>query len=88
MGISINTGEVVVGNIGSHKRMKYGVVGNPVNITSRIQDLTISGQILISEATYQVVGESLQIGGRLRVKVKGISEPITIYDVEGTASSS
>jgi hypothetical protein len=35
-----------------------------------------------------VVGESLQIGGRLRVKVKGVSEPITIYDVEGTGSSS
>ena len=48
MGIGVHTGEVVVGNIGSHKRTKYAVVGSHVNLTSRIQSYTIGGQILIS----------------------------------------
>ncbi|HIC7380234.1 TPA: adenylate/guanylate cyclase domain-containing protein, partial [Legionella pneumophila] len=48
-----------------------------------IQDLTLGGQILISEATYQEVNHSLELNGHLRVKVKGIASPITIYDVIG-----
>ncbi|HAU0644405.1 TPA: adenylate/guanylate cyclase domain-containing protein, partial [Legionella pneumophila] len=48
-----------------------------------IQDLTLGGQILISEATYQEVNHSLELNGHLRVKVKGIAAPITIYDVIG-----
>ena len=40
MGIGVHTGEVVVGNIGSHKRTKYGVVGSHVNLTSRVQSYT------------------------------------------------
>jgi adenylate cyclase len=48
MGIGINTGEVVVGNIGSDKRCKYGVVGSQVNLTYRIESYTTGGQIFIS----------------------------------------
>ena len=48
MGIGINTGEVVVGNIGSLKRTKYGIVGSQVNLTYRIESYTTGGQILIS----------------------------------------
>ncbi|KTD75098.1 adenylate/guanylate cyclase domain-containing protein [Legionella waltersii] len=81
MGIGINTGTAVVGNIGSKKRMQYSAIGSSVNLSSRIQDLTLGGQILISEETYKEVANRIEINGHLRVKVKGIKEPITIYDV-------
>jgi adenylate cyclase len=50
---------VVVGNIGSAERTKYGVVGSHVNLTSRIQSYTTGGQILISETTRNEVGPIL-----------------------------
>lgn len=82
-GIGLNTGEVVVGNIGSEKRMKYSVVGSPVNLTARIESFTIGGQILASKETCDKVGEGLRIDGKLRVNVKGYSKPISIYEVGG-----
>jgi adenylate cyclase len=83
MGIGVNTGEVVVGNIGSHKRTKYGIVGSHVNFTSRIESYTIGGQILISETTRQAVGPILKITKQMEVDIKGIDQPITVYDVRG-----
>ena len=53
MGIGIHTGEVVVGNIGSEKRTKYGAVGPSVNLAARIEANTVGGQILISESTHR-----------------------------------
>ncbi|MCW8407480.1 GAF domain-containing protein [Legionella sp. PATHC035] len=81
MGIGINTGVAVVGNVGSKKRMQYSAIGSSVNLSSRIQDLSLGGQILISESTYKEVVNDIEINGHLRVKVKGIHSPITIYDV-------
>jgi adenylate cyclase len=63
--------------------MKYGVVGSHVNLTSRIQSYTTGGQILISEATLQEVGQILKIGKQAEVKAKGIEHPITLYEVLG-----
>ncbi len=85
MGIGINTGEVVVGNIGSEKRSKYGVVGTPVNITYRIESYTIGGQILISEQTLEDVGSIAIVEESKKVLSKGIQKPITIYQVNGIA---
>jgi adenylate cyclase len=83
MGIGINTGEVIVGNIGSQKRAKYGVVGSHVNLTSRIESFTVGGQVLVSEATLQGATGVLQVGERLEFQAKGFKEPIAMYDLLG-----
>ncbi|GAB4278315.1 MAG: adenylate/guanylate cyclase domain-containing protein [Oscillatoriaceae cyanobacterium] len=83
MGIGINTGEVVVGNIGSEKRTKYGIVGSQVNLTYRIEGYTTGGQILISESTLKEAGSIVKIDAEKQVQPKGVKEPITIYDVGG-----
>jgi class 3 adenylate cyclase len=83
MGLGVHTGEVVVGNIGSHKRTKYGVVGSHVNLTSRIQSYTVGGQILLSEATRQQVEPLVRLSKQMEVEAKGIAEPITLYELHG-----
>ncbi|MGB2924559.1 MAG: adenylate/guanylate cyclase domain-containing protein, partial [Limnothrix sp.] len=75
--------EVVVGNIGSEKRAKYGVVGSQVNLTYRIESYTTGGQILISEHTYHLLEDILEIRGTQEVSPKGVKTAITIYEVCG-----
>ena len=83
MGIGIHTGPVVVGNVGSPERMKYGVVGSHVNLTSRIQSYTTGGQILVSDTARREVGPNLKIGEQMQVRAKGIDIPVTLYEVLG-----
>lgn len=83
MGIGVNTGEVVVGNIGSEKRAKYGVVGSPVNLTSRIQTLAASGEVVITTATREAAGPTLRTSATREVAMKGFAEPIMVHFVEG-----
>ncbi|MBF0541008.1 MAG: HAMP domain-containing protein [Nitrospirae bacterium] len=83
MGIGINTGEVVVGNIGSEKRSKYGIVGSHVNLTSRIESCTIGGQVLVSEETVKDCGSILKIKYTQEVRIKGVNQPIKISDIIG-----
>lgn len=78
-----HTGQVVVGNIGSSERTKYGVVGSNVNLTSRIQSYTTGGQILISETTRKEVGPILKIGKQMEIKAKGVKHPITLAEILG-----
>ena len=83
MGIAVNTGEVVVGNIGSEKRAKYGVVGSPVNLTSRIQTLAASGEVVITTATREAAGPTVRIESTRKVSMKGFAEPIAAHFVVG-----
>jgi class 3 adenylate cyclase len=85
MGVAVNTGSVVVGNIGSEKRSKYGVVGSQVNITGRIESFTTGGQVLISQSTYDRLQDLLEIRNVLEVEVKGIHGKVNLYDVSGIA---
>ena len=83
MGIGVNTGEVVVGNIGSLDRSKYGVVGRQVNLAARIESCTVGGQILVSENTRNDVGAILKVGSKAQVGAKGFEDPIVLFEVLG-----
>ena len=81
MGIGINTGEVIVGNIGSETRTKYGAVGAPINLAYRIESQTIGGQVLLGARTYELVRDLVEVRGTLAMTLKGVDAPITMYDV-------
>jgi adenylate cyclase len=83
MGIGLNTGEVVVGNIGSERRASYGAVGTPINAAYRIESFTVGGQILISPTTHTRITSDLNILGTKEVKFKGLHQPVTLYDIGG-----
>ena len=83
MGIGINTGEMIVGNIGSEKHTRYGVIGKHVNLCSRIESYTVGGQILISPLTKSLIKEPLEIVNEYEVLPKGIHTPLIISDVRG-----
>jgi adenylate cyclase len=85
MGIGINTGEVIVGNIGSLKRSKYGAVGSAINTAYRIESHTVGGQILLSPSTYQRVQALVQVRSTLQAQFKGIDQPVALYDISGIA---
>jgi adenylate cyclase len=87
MGIGVHTGEVIVGNIGSDRRMKYTAVGSHVNLTGRIESYTTGGQLLISESTLQEVGTIVEVGRSLRIEPKGARKEMTVWEVLGIGGS-
>jgi adenylate cyclase len=83
MGIGLHTGEVVVGNIGSTKRSKYGVVGRTVNLTARIESFTVGGQILVSPALMRAAGHGLVLGEEVEIHAKGMKEALLCRELLG-----
>ena len=83
MGVGINTGEVIVGNIGSEKRTKYGAMGTAINMAYRIESHTVSGQVLISPETYSKTADFVQVGETQDLRFKGLDEPVRVYEVRG-----
>jgi adenylate cyclase len=81
MGIGINTGPVVVGNLGSEARTKYGIVGAVVNVASRIESNTVGGQVLVGEATYAQVHKKTTVQPPITVMMKGLKRPLVSYPV-------
>jgi class 3 adenylate cyclase len=82
MGIGINTGEAVVGNIGSEQRAKYAIVGAAVNLAARVEGCTVGGQIFLSPATYERIRDLVEVTPPVPVEVKGIAEPLLLYDLQ------
>jgi len=79
MGIGLNAGEVVVGNIGSETRAKYGIVGSAVNITHRIQSITKGGEVIVSESVYHHVSDQLTIKKSFSAPLKGLQGEVRLY---------
>jgi len=82
-GIGIHTGTVLAGNIGGAERLSYALVGDPVNLASRIQGLTkdFKVEILISDATHRRLDGSVAVEELPRIRVKGRAEEVTVYKV-------
>ena len=82
MGIGIHTGEVIVGNIGTESRAKYGIVGSDVNLTARIQGVAGGGKVVVSQETVETLGNWITVSGDFRVCLKGVKKDRELYEVE------
>ncbi len=79
--MGVSTGYCTVGNFGSESRMEYTIIGNSVNLAERIEGAAEPGEILISEATYELVRSHYECVEREPIQVKGFHESIRTYQV-------
>ena len=87
MGVGINSGEVIVGNLGARRRMEYTSIGATVNLASRLEGLNkeLGTSILLGPATYEQVREKIQAKPMGATRVKGLQEPVPVYCVGAVA---
>lgn len=81
--IGINTGDMVVGNMGTERKMDYTIMGNAVNLAARLEGVNkqYGSWILASDATYQETGDEFLVRRFDRVRVVGISTPVQLYEL-------
>jgi adenylate cyclase len=82
VGIGINTGYMTVGNIGSDIHKDYTVIGNQVNVASRLESLAKAGQILVSQRTYSKVKSLVEVEKVGIIQVQGLRDPVVTYNVK------
>jgi len=81
VGIGVNTGQAIIGNIGSANRMDYTVIGDCVNIAARLEQMALGGEIIIGEQTFLENSGQFTIESRGEVYVKNKMEPLICYNV-------
>ena len=79
--MGINTGFCTVGSFGSSDRMDYTLIGGQVNIASRLEKISDENSITISNATYNLVKDIVEVEPPVSTKIKGISNPIEVYKI-------
>jgi adenylate cyclase len=81
LGIGVNSGEAIVGNIGSDKRMEYTVIGDVVNVAARLEAIARPQQVLISQATHDAAGTRFRYAAIGPRALPGRAEPVHLYEV-------
>ncbi|MBN2616890.1 MAG: adenylate/guanylate cyclase domain-containing protein, partial [Spirochaetales bacterium] len=82
IGVGLNYGEVVAGNIGSHNRKEFAVIGDTVNLASRLCSVAPAKSVIISESLYSILGNKLMVKPIKNQKIKGKADLITYYAIK------